>query len=179
MLLVRLHCHFGKPVTFFRALGKASATNYLLEMCIQRMQLNNAPTLIGGDINRLVQKLPAWKSLAGQGFTELHELWTRRRGFSLPATCTSSQGTGPGSRHDTILIDPRLHASLQDARVLLDFHRRRPLQLDFVFPRPQITSLRWKLPRSYADLQPDSTAVASRYNQLQAYTEDPDACDLG
>ena len=165
---IRVFVIYGMPQGSSRSNSHGfTATNYLLEMCYQRMRLNNVPTIIGGDIHRKVQSLPAWKKLESIGFCELHEYWHKRNGQWLPPTCTAvkEENTEKGTRNDTLLIDPRLVCYLRNARTLLDrsFHRHRPLQVDFAFPKNQLFRQRWKLPRDFTDLCPDPERISNHY----------------
>ena len=63
-----------------------AATNCLLQMILQRLQLNGTPTVIGGDLNRKVTHCEAWKEFQQKGFVELHDFWKESRGVELPPT---------------------------------------------------------------------------------------------
>ena len=131
-----------------------SMTNFLLEAATQRLQLNRTPTIIGGDINRPVETLKAWTQLKNQGYVELHAYAASALGTPTEPTCVSRKTEGPGTRNDTLLIDPRLVPYLTHVRVEIGkaISVHRPAQAFFQLPKEQIKALRWRLPKDFAGL---------------------------
>ena len=131
-----------------------SVTNFLLEAAAQRLLLNRTPTIIGGDINRPVETLKAWTQLQNQGYVELHDYAASALGTLTEPTCVSRKAEGPGTRNDTLLIDPRLVPFLTHVQVEVEkaISVHRPIQAFFQFPNEQIESMRWRLPKDFAGL---------------------------
>ena len=129
-----------------------SMTNFLLEAATQRLLMNRTPTIIGGDINRPVETLKAWTQLKNQGYVELHDYAASALGTPTEPTCVSRKKEGPGTRNDTLLIDPRLVPYLTHVRVEVEraISVHRPVQAFFQLPNEQIKALRWRLPKDFA-----------------------------
>ena len=75
-------------------------------------------------------------------------------GTATEPTCVSNGNKGPGTRNNTLLIDPRLVPFLTNVKVdsekAISVHR--PVQAFFQLPREQIKALRWRLPKDFAGL---------------------------
>ena len=142
-----------------------AVTNFLLEMAIQRMNLNATPTIIAGDFNRAIHTLEAWSLLRKRGFVDLQSHASHIYGTPLPPTCIPRNCKNGGTRNDTFLVDPRLMPFLRHIDVLqtTDFNIHRPIRAHFSFPGVQLLQPKWKLPRSFADLHVDPTRLADAY----------------
>ena len=167
-LVVRVFSIYGLPrggSTMSNNKAEA-ATNCLLQMILQRLQLNGTPTVIGGDLNRKVTHCEAWKEFQQKGFVELHDFWKESRGVDLPPTCKTRNAT-TGTRHDTLLIDPRLVPLLTNACVLTEkaFDIHYPVCADFQFPKCQLYRSVWKLPASMHELEPDLQLFSRVYEE--------------
>ena len=140
-------------------------TNFLLEAATQRMLLNRTPTIIGGDLNRPVTSLGAWTPLRNQGFVDLRDHAASALGTVTEPTCVSRGNEGPGTRNDTLLIDPRLVPFL--TRVKVDKEKaisvHRPAQAFFQLTREQIKALRWRLPKDFAGLGITTAQLEAAY----------------
>ena len=143
-----------------------SMTNFLLEAATQRMLLNRTPTIIGGDLNRSVDSLKAWIPLRNKGFVEIHEF---AASATTEPTCVSRKVDGPGTRHDTLLVDPRLVPFITHVRVdkekAISVHR--PVQAFFQLPSEQLKSTRWRLPKDFAGLGMSPAQLDTAYAEAQ------------
>ena len=140
-------------------------TNFLLEAATQRLLLNRTPTIIGGDINRPVETLKAWTQLKNQGYVELHAYAASALGTPTEPTCVSRKTEGPGTRNDTLLIDPRLVPYLTHVQVEIGkaISVHRPAQAFFQLPKEQIKALRWRLPKDFAGLGLNQSQLDEAY----------------
>ena len=144
--------------------GYLEQNQLLLNMALQRVQVSGVPTVIGGDFNRDITELPAWDSLRALGYVEAFQFAADRLAKILPATCRNS------TKHDTVLLPPFLQPLLQRADVLVDAHlfdSHAPMLLTFAMPYAYPALLHWKLPRTWADLQPEPQEVAKAYSTHQ------------
>ena len=136
----------------------------LLSMALQRVQQSGIPTVIGGDFNMDVAALPAWECLRALGYVEAFQFAADRLARTLPATCRHS------TKNDNVLIPPFLQPLLQRADVLTEAHlfdSHAPLLLTFSVPYAYPAVLHWKLPRTWANLQPKQADVAAAYASHQ------------
>ncbi|CAE7477234.1 unnamed protein product, partial [Symbiodinium pilosum] len=133
-------------------------------MALQRVQQSGIPTVIGGDFNMDVAALPAWECLRALGYVEAFQFAADRLARTLPATCRHS------TKNDNVLIPPFLQPLLQRADVLTEAHlfdSHAPLLLTFSVPYAYPAVLHWKLPRTWANLQPKQADVAAAYASHQ------------
>ena len=118
------------------------------------------PTLIAGDFNTDVTKLPCWTAFQCQGYAELFDLSRRRFGKQLPATCRGS------TRHDTALLPPVFQQMLRGAAVDTECHlfdSHSPVLLTFAMPQHNPCKQVWRKPASWSDYAPSAPEMEQHY----------------
>ena len=136
----------------------------LLRLALQTATSDHIPTLIGGDLNVEIQKLPVWEEYCRHGYQELFALWQSRMGLDLPPTCKGS------TRHDTLLLPPSFQALLRTAQVddtSHTFDAHAPLLVDFMVPTCPLVQHRWRMPRTWVSFPYDKQTFGRAYDACQ------------
>ena len=136
----------------------------LFRLALQAATSDHIPTLIGGDLNVEIQRLPVWEEYCRHGYQELFALWQNRMGLSLPPTCKGS------TRHDTLLLPPcfqtlLLRAQVDETSHLFDAHA--PLLADFKVPTCPLVQHRWRMPRTWMSFSLDKQTLGQAYAECQ------------
>ena len=153
---IRVLAAYGIP----RCLPQASArNNLLLTWLYERATASSLPCLIAGDFNCLPTTLPAWQSFASRGWCELGSFMKDTQQVDLPATCRES------TRFDTFLLPPALQQHVHSASVLQPspFDSHSPMLLTLQVPGAAWTPWIWRLPCSWAPLDPCPAQVQHAY----------------
>ena len=148
-LIVRFITLYGRPSC---QAGSREANQELLQAAYEQVVTTRIPTIIAGDLNAPIESLPAGQSLLVRGFKEIFHLHQAVHNELLPPTCKGS------TRNDTLLLDPVLVPFFDRAWVLDKqklFDARDPLCVRLKIPRGIPCTLRWDLPHSWSQHEPD------------------------
>ena len=166
---LRVICMYGFPSAYA---DHRQRNQSLLQMVLERIVHSQMPTLIGGDLNCMVQELPAWQALLHLGYVEYFEFHKARFNQVLPATCRGV------TRHDTLLLPPCLQSLVVGAEV--DVKSRRfdthdPLVVHLSCAHAAPTWI-WRMPKPWTTFGPDMDWAVQHYTANQAHVQDAISC---
>ena len=156
-LHARLIVVYGWPANHSAAKAKNET---LFREVLQSVAGSPLPTLVGGDFNTDVTKLPCWPEFQRLGYAELFSFCAGRFGQQLPPTCRNS------TRHDSVLLPRVFQPLLQKASVDVDCHlfdSHAPVLLDFRLPQHNPCKQVWRKPTSWMEFEPDAALAQQCY----------------
>ena len=157
---VRFITLYGRPSC---QTGSREANQALLHAAYERVTTTRIPTIIAGDLNQPVESLPAGHSLLARGFKEIFHLHQMMHQELLPPTCKGS------TRNDTLLLDPVLLPYFDCAWVLHRdklFDAHDPLCVRLNLPHAIPCTLRWSLPHSWSQHEPDPKILSDSFRPM-------------
>ena len=102
---------YGEPESHLYPDHRFHNEQLLRHLAIQVCHLNVGPRFLAGDLNEVVDSLPAFDIIRAAGFQDLQELALARWGHSLRPTCKRV------TRKDFCFVSPELASLLLDVRV--------------------------------------------------------------
>ncbi|CAE7340139.1 unnamed protein product [Symbiodinium necroappetens] len=161
-LHARLIVVYGWPANHSAAKAKNET---LFQEVLQSVAGSPLPTIVGGDFNTDVTKLPCWPEFQRLGYAELSSFCASRFGQQLPPTCRNS------TRHDSVLLPRVFQPLLQKASVDVECHlfdSHAPVLLEFCLPQHNPCKQVWRKPTSWMEFEPDADLAQRCYIQSRA-----------
>ena len=138
------------------------ANDYLLASIHEHIMTCGLPAIIGGDFNVRPESLQSWSLFKDMGYIDAFDLCRSKWGHELPPTCNNK------TRNDTLLIPTCLQKEVTSIQVLQDCHfdKHAPLMVTFNVVHECPYKMKWKMPKSWKDLQIPRILVQGQYEKM-------------
>eukprot|EP00438_Fugacium_kawagutii_P020099 Skav232651 [mRNA] locus=scaffold2334:181157:185911:+ [translate_table: standard] len=135
-------------------------TSSLLGAALLRAKNYPGLTVIGGDINHVVDDLPIWQEFLAAGYSNLFTVCKRRWPLDVYPTCRDA------TFNDTLLLPSAMVTLLSGIKVHIDrkFDCHAPVTATFAVPTVGLLRSMWALPKTWDGVEIDMNALEAAYD---------------